>query len=368
MVDPYGALVGFCVVSIRPPHQHRGRHGVAVGAGLRALEHEVRRLQRRRRLRAGHTGQRRHGHVRLPAREHDVDRRALLLRHPRLRGLRHHGAGGHGDGRHRRALLQVHMDLVHRRLGLRHRQIDHRRHRVRRREAHWSRRPTNSPAARMTASATAPPIHHHFLLVLGLYGSDGPPVLRIAARLRLRFDVAAAFGSAPGSASKSSPGPALVPIGVPAAASPGAMAVPSPRAAAAAPAAAPGHRHTRVGQLRDARRPEPGDRGGVLELGHDQRQGRGRRQGGRQRTQPGRQAGGVQAGRHIGRRGPGQHVVQRAQQVVVRQGLPDAGGQRPHGGVLDEGHHPRHGLIEDQRQRVDVGPAVDRLPLGRLGA
>src|ERR1700722_3036644 len=92
---------------------------------------------------------------------------------------------------------------------------------------------TKSPAARITASRTAPPIHHHFLLALGLYGSGGPPVLRIAARLRLRFDVVAAFGSAPGSASKSSPGPALVPIGVPAAASPGAMAVPSPSTAAA---------------------------------------------------------------------------------------------------------------------------------------
>ncbi len=128
------------------------------------------------------------------------------------------------------------------------------------------------------------------------------------------------------------------------------------------------HRHTRVGQLRDPGRTEPGDGGGVLELRHDQRQGRGRRQRGRQRTQPGRQAGGVQAGRHIGRGGTGQHVVQRAQQLVVRQGLPDTGGQRPHGGVLHEGHHPRHGLIQNQRQRVDVGPAVDGLPLGRLGA
>ena len=99
-----------------------------------------------------------------------------------------------------------------------------------------------NPAARITANATAPPIHHHFLLFRGMYGSDGPPVLRIASRLRLRFDQPPAEADAPapppGSASKSSPGPALVPIGVAAAASPGAMAVPSPTAAPAATAAA----------------------------------------------------------------------------------------------------------------------------------
>src|SRR5271156_1134391 len=98
---------------------------------------------------------------------------------------------------------------------------------------------TSPAAARISASAMAPPIHHHFLLVLGLYGSDGPPVLRIALRRRLRFEVEAEAGSAPGSASNSSPGPAFVPIGG-AAANPGAIAVPSPRAvAAAAPAATP---------------------------------------------------------------------------------------------------------------------------------
>ena len=51
----------------------------------------------------------------------------------------------------------------------------------------------------------------------------------------------------------------------------------------------------------------------------------------------------------------------------VRQRLPDAGRQRAHRRVRHEGHGPRHGLVQDQRQRVDVGTPVDRLALGRLG-
>ena len=92
------------------------------------------------------------------------------------------------------------------------------------------------PAARMTANRTAAPIHHHFRLFGGRYGSAGPPVLSGVA-----FDFA--FRRSPdrpsldGSASKSSPGPAFVPIGAPAG-SPGAIAVPSPTAVPAATPAA----------------------------------------------------------------------------------------------------------------------------------
>jgi len=137
----------------RPQHQHGGRHGVAVGA-RRTDGLEVSRLQRRRGLGTGHTGQRRHRHVRLPTREHHGDRRALLLRYARLRALRHHAAGGHDDGRHRYALLQGHMDLVHAVLAWASGRLDHRRRRMDGVNTLVAKAVT-SPAARITARAAA---------------------------------------------------------------------------------------------------------------------------------------------------------------------------------------------------------------------
>ena len=110
-----------------------------------------------------------------------------------------------------------------------------------------------SPAARMTASTTAPPIHHFLWLFGGRYGSAGPPPVS-AAHWCDRVPDPDHVPTPPsvGSASKSSPGPAFVPMGAPAAASPGATAVPSPTSGAGGDTRR--QRQTRVGQLRQPRR------------------------------------------------------------------------------------------------------------------
>ena len=125
--------------------------------------------------------------------------------------------------------------------------------------------------------------------------------------------------------------------------------------------------HARVGQLGDARRAESRDGRRVLEVVEDEGQGRRRRQRGGQRTQARGQPGGVEASRGLGCGGARQHVVKGPERLVVRQRLADPRGQRPHRRVRDEGHRPGDRLVENQRQRVDVGTPVDRVPLRGLG-
>ena len=119
-----------------------------------------------------------------------------------------------------------------------------------------------------------------------------------------------------------------------------------------------------LGDVRGAEAVE-GRRSDVVGWVQDQRLGR------RERTGECRQAGfepcRVQPGGGLGGGGAGQHVIERAECIVRRQRRSDAGHDRALSRVGDEGHRARERLVEHQGQRVDVGPAVQRLALGGLG-
>ena len=152
----------------------------------------------------------------------------------------------------------------------------------------------------------------------------------------------------PGSASKISPGPALVPTG--------AGLVPDLR-----------RRGGDLGQLGDGRRTEPVDRhrGDVLGRVQRERFGVGRALA----SAPNRAANPAASSRAeaSGSGGPGQHVVEGPERLVGRKGLADARRQRAHRRVGHERDGARERLVEHQGQGVDVGLAVHRLALGRLG-
>ena len=65
--------------------------------------------------------------------------------------------------------------------------------------------------------------------------------------------------------------------------------------------------------------------------------------------------------------GPLERLCERAQRVGHLDRLADAGHERGDGGVGRERHRAGDRLDEHEAERVDVGPAVDRLALGLLG-
>ncbi len=250
--------------------------------------------------------------------------------------------------------LQRHVDLGHRGPGLGQRQVHDGGRRVRRREdlRPRRRRPARPPPERARRRSR----RRSTRCAAACAGPPRPPPWPPAS------DPSRAARPPPwGSASKISPGPALVPTGAPRSATAAAAGETMVADAAAAPmtpvsvsSVTPGARNPAIGAAASRCGITSGSGAGVGSAAG-------------QRAQAGGQAGGVEARRDVGRGGAGQHVVERPERGVVRQRLPDPGRQRAHGGVGDEGHRAGHRLVEHERQRVDVGPAVDRLALGRLG-
>ena len=210
---------------------------------------------------------------------------------------------------------------------------------------------TASPAASSTAATTPATMAH----VLPL-PHDHPRRRRSAPPPP---PAAAAAPPPCGSASKISPGPAFVPTGAPANAGDTAVAEIAPPAATAVTpesvsSPTPGAWNPAIGAERSRCGNTSGSGAGV---------------GNAAANAPRRAASPAASRRAVDvRRGrPRQHVVERPQQRVVRQGLADPGRQRPHRRVGDEGHRPRHRLVQDEGQGVDVGLPVDGLALRRLG-
>ena len=120
-----------------------------------------------------------------------------------------------------------------------------------------------------------------------------------------------------------------------------------------------------LGQLGHRRSAEPVDRHRGDVLGRVQGERFGGGQGTGQRAQPGRESRGIEPGGRLGRRGPGQHVVEGSQCLVRRERLADTRRQRPHGGVGHERNRARKRLVEHEgqasRRRPCRPPASPRL-------
>ncbi len=86
-----------------------------------------------------------------------------------------------------------------------------------------------------------------------------------------------------------------------------------------------------------------------------------------QLVQTRREGGGVEPVLGIGRGRLTQHLGQWPQAVVAGELGADARHERRDGGVGGEGDHPGHRLVEDERQRIDVGPTVDAVAERLLG-
>ena len=106
---------------------------------------------------------------------------------------------------------------------------------------------------------------------------------------------------------------------------------------------------------------------GEGEVSPGERQWLGRLELGEQQLELGGEAGRVEARQRFGDGGLGEHRGERAQLARRRQHGSDAGHQGGDGRVPGEGHPPGHGLVQAQRERVDVGAVVDRPALDLFG-